>query len=186
MIEAESFQIREAGKGAVISDCGLYRYALWRVWNLTLPLILFIMLNPSKADAFIDDPTIRRCIGFAVSLKAGGFLVGNLFAFRATRVRDMKRASMPVGADNDRWLSQLSTLAQIKIAAWGVHGNFMGRDREVCALIPQMSCLGTTKDGRPRHPLFLRRTCKPSEFELPALMSEVTRWPEREATHWMN
>ena len=87
-------------KQAVLSDCGTYRYRLWRKWGCGSPL-LFVMLNPSTADAEVDDATIRRCLGFADAHGFGELEVVNLYAYRATDPADLKRAGYPVGPDND-------------------------------------------------------------------------------------
>lgn len=149
--------------GAVISECQHYRYALRRDWDSSRWPLTVIMLNPSTADASLDDPTIRRCIGFARAYLYGGLRVLNLFAFRATDPAVMKATADPVGPDNDRHIR--AALADAKhtgadvVAAWGVHGVHMGRDAEVKAMAKAagvtLTCLGTTKEGHPRHPLYV-------------------------------
>lgn len=149
--------------GAVLSECGCYRYTLTRKWNESLTALTFIMLNPSTADATLDDPTIRRCIGFARERGFGGLLVLNLFAFRATKPTDMKAARDPVGPDNDGHIIAALTAAGAAsspvIAAWGVHGAYNGRDDEVRKLSLEcgvnLMCLGSTKGNHPRHPLYV-------------------------------
>lgn len=151
-------------KAAVISDDGLYRYSLVRRWDVTLPVMVFIMLNPSTADANLDDPTIRRCMGFARTMGFGGIMVVNLFAFRATSPDDMKAAEDPVGLDNDHWLGKAfdycSRAQRSAVAAWGVHGQHKDRDYAVAALAAkhgvELMCLGKTKGGDPRHPLYVK------------------------------
>jgi hypothetical protein len=121
------------------------------------------MLNPSTADATLDDPTIRRCIGFARAGGFGGLQVLNLFAFRATDPTDMKAARDPVGPDNDTHILAAITAAAAAsapvIAAWGVHGALNGRDDEVRKLSLEcgvnLMCLGSTKGNHPRHPLYV-------------------------------
>lgn len=142
---------------AVISDCGQYRYKLTREWG-SGPTCVFIMLNPSTADASEDDPTIRRCISFARREGCGGLTVMNLFAYRATSPDDMMRAVDPVGPQNDEYLrSVLVANYSPIIAGWGAHGKFMSRDKAVSALLgDKLECLGTTKTGQPRHPLYIR------------------------------
>ena len=93
-------------KGATISECGLYRYSLTRVWDDVLPMCIFVMLNPSTADADIDDPTIRRCINFAKREGCGSLMVVNLFAYRATSPADMKAAVDPIGSGNPTTLEE--------------------------------------------------------------------------------
>jgi hypothetical protein len=149
---------------AVFSGDRRYRYALTRRWDLSSPLACFIMLNPSTADAMADDPTIRRCTGFARAWGAGGLLVVNLFGLRATDPAELRSADDPVGPDNDAvitwWLwSQQAELIGPVVAAWGVHGTLQGRDRHAAGLLADrgrdLSCLGVTKDGNPKHPLYL-------------------------------
>ncbi|SFI15082.1 DUF1643 domain-containing protein [Albimonas pacifica] len=157
MARAEELRALEPASGAVISDCGLYRYRLWRRWGAG-PTCVFIMLNPSTADAKQDDPTIRRCIGFAKREGCGGLVVANLFAYRATSPKDMKAASDPVGPKNDehlRWCADLATGPVI--AGWGTHGSFMGRAAVVRRMLSgRISHLGLTAAGEPRHPLYLK------------------------------
>lgn len=157
---------REDGRlpaDAIISPCSKYRYSLTRFWSgeHALP---FIMLNPSTADASKDDPTIRRCMGFARSRGFGGIIVANLFAFRATSPADMKAALHPVGPFNDQHLTDLMKWAGRAgvpvVAAWGAHGSHQGRAGQVLSLARligcRMVCLGTTQAGDPRHPLYVK------------------------------
>ena len=94
--------------GAVISACELYRYILTRTWDTTLPPLVICMLNPSTADGQLDDPTIRKVIGFAKRLGYGGIVVVNLYAYRATDPKDLATAAARgvdvVGPDNDVWI----------------------------------------------------------------------------------
>lgn len=94
-------------KGAIISGCGKYRYSLWRTWDKKLPKVMFIMLNPSTADAYEDDPTIRRCINFAKSWGYGGIVVGNLFAYRATNPKKLILIDDPSGSANHHYLTHM-------------------------------------------------------------------------------
>lgn len=157
---------------AVISDCGNYRYRLTRWLSISAPLATFIMLNPSTADAEQDDPTIRRCIGFARSMKCGRLAVANLFAFRATKPEAMRAAADPVGPDNNIFIARLArekaeTGGKL-ICAWGAQGKFRDRDREVLAILHatpvEPMSLGETTDNLPRHPLYLRGDCKPLPY----------------------
>ena len=118
---------------------------------------MFIGLNPSTADETMDDPTIRRCIVFAKSWGYAGLCMTNLFAYRATYPKDMKAIEDPIGGMNDYYLKMLAENAGQIIAAWGVDGAFRGRDQQVRAIIAGMDCLGFTKDGHPRHPLYLKK-----------------------------
>ncbi len=146
---------------AVISECGLYRYRLTRTWDGSIRPAAFVMLNPSTADAATDDPTIRRCVGFAKSWGCGGIVVVNLFAYRATNPGAMRRQGpKAVGPDNDRYIREAITECAPVVAAWGSHGCFLCRDSAVgqlirCSGLPWPECLGTTKHGSPRHPLYV-------------------------------
>ena len=148
-------------RSAVLSEDGLYRYRLERRWGTGRP-VAFIMLNPSTADAELDDPTIRRCIGFAKRLGAGALAVGNLYAWRATRPDDLGSAVDPVGPDNDRHLREIAFEASDVIAAWGAHWTADVRGPRVeVGLLDALNgrplwALGTSKGGKPRHPLYLR------------------------------
>ncbi|HQR19741.1 MAG TPA: DUF1643 domain-containing protein [Burkholderiaceae bacterium] len=142
---------------AALSPCGTYRYALWRKWA-SGPQVLFVMLNPSTANATQDDPTIRRCIGFARSWGFGSLAVGNLFAFRCTDPSQLQTARDPVGPENDRWLKRLRNEASLCVAAWGNEGSRSGRSITARALIEPTHALGLTTFGAPRHPLYVRAT----------------------------
>lgn len=151
-------------KAAVISDCDAFRYFLARVWDKSLRIMIWVMLNPSTADASLDDPTIRRCAAFARENGYGGIMVVNLFAFRATEPKDMKAAADPVGPDNDDWLRRVFAYALDQgvdvVCGWGVHGVMFDRDYAVAKLAEDMGvvlrCLGKSKDGCPKHPLYIK------------------------------
>ena len=148
-------------KGAQFSDCRKYRYALWRVWQEDKSCVMFIGLNPSTADETEDDPTIRRCIGYAKDWGFGGMYMLNLFAYRTTYPKELKRVLEPIGSKNNEFLKMYSDL-RLTIACWGTQGTFMGRDKVVMDLLGKgnLSCLGITKNGQPKHPLYLRRDAK--------------------------
>lgn len=139
---------------AEISACRRYRYALRRKWA-SGPQVLFVMLNPSVADGSVDDPTIRRCIGFARAWGFGSLAVGNLFALRTPDPRVLKRSRSPVGPENDARLRELQDSAALVIAAWGNHGAFRGRSSEVRGFLRAPHVLGLTRLGEPRHPLYV-------------------------------
>ena len=156
---------------ALISPCGLYRYRLSRTWDDRLPGVCFVMLNPSVADASVDDPTIRRCLSFAASWGCGAIHVVNLFAFRSTDPDLLTDATDPIGPDNDHHILAATTSGQRVIAAWGAVGRKY-RERE--AVVKKMlraggvrvECLGLTKDGCPRHPLYVHGSTEPMPFEV--------------------
>lgn len=142
---------------AEFSACRSYRYALWRIWDAQAPLLNIIGLNPSTADAVHNDNTIRRCIGFAKDNGFGRVCVTNLFAYRATYPSDLLAFHAPIGPENDEWLKRIAGQADQILYAWGNDGLVHGRDAVVQGFLPPGSCLGTTKKGAPRHPLYVRK-----------------------------
>jgi len=154
--------------GATISKCGIYRYQLWREIGGRLGPVLFIMLNPSTADAEKDDPTIRRCIGYAKKWGHDRLFVGNLFAYRSTDPKNLRKADNPVGDDNNRFLTEMANKSCLVIAAWGTNGSLHGRDREVIGMLDKdwnpLWVLRKTKKGYPSHPLYLPKNIKPIRY----------------------
>jgi hypothetical protein len=156
---------------ATFSPCRRYRYDLWRRWSDNDgPYAMFIGLNPSTADETKDDPTVRRCINFAKSWGYSALCMTNIFAFRATDPQKMKVEPFPIGGiENDNTLRAHSESAGIVIAAWGVHGTHLERDQEVMQLVPTLHCLGITKAGHPRHPLYIKADTQPVLFKNPSV-----------------
>lgn len=146
-------------KSAVISDCGLYRYELRRRWS-DGPLLEWVMLNPSTADSDIDDPTIRRCIGFAKAWGFNGIRVCNLFALRATDPAELSNPMIdPTGPDNHHHLR--IERGPITVCAWGSHPVIEKRATAHLRLAARegaLMCLGYNKDGSPKHPLYVAKT----------------------------
>lgn len=153
---------------AVFSSCGAFRYMLGRQWDETLPVMVVCMLNPSKADHRQNDPTVIRMIGFAKREECGGLVIVNAFALRATDPRELLRAEDPVGPRNDNAInlvvagSLLPNMMKM-IAAWGVPKNkaIETRFNYVKCLMRQARGVvwhfgDRTKNGHPRHPLYLR------------------------------
>lgn len=138
---------------------GAYRYTLIRTWDAAGPRIAFCLLNPSTANARRDDPTIRRCLGFARAWGYGSLEVVNCFALRATDPRELARAADPIGPANDAAIRRAARRAAMTVAGWGAHGALLGRGQRVRGLLGRAGtpvvCLGTTAAGHPRHPLYL-------------------------------
>lgn len=149
---------------ASISGCGSYRYCLLREWDVARPAVLFIGLNPSTATGAIDDPTIRRCVRFAKDWGFGSLVMANLFAYRSADPAVLTSVRDPVGPKNDWWLSTLRGRAELVVAAWGGHGDLMSRNLAVMSAFPYLHCLGLTKGGHPRHPLYLPAHTEPIRF----------------------
>lgn len=144
---------------AMISTCGRYRYFLFRRWAAKGKTATFIMLNPSTADSRQDDPTIRRCIGFAKREECSALVVVNLFALRATDPAELRRVEDPTGPENVEWVRKAVEQAREHvapiIAAWGANPMVGEADGAVLAAIGRAQCLGLTKAGAPRHPLYV-------------------------------
>lgn len=158
---------------AVFDRSRRYRYLLTRTWDARRLPVVWVMLNPSAADAFTDDPTIRRCVRFAARLGAGGIIVVNLFAYRAADPAVLSRAADPVGELNDEYLREAAQPGgRLIIGAWGMHGGLRGRAAAVTRMLAaqgaQLHCLGTTSQGHPRHPLYLPASTPLSPYHAPA------------------
>lgn len=145
-------------RDAFISECGRFRYSLTREWGVGLRL-LFVMLNPSTADALEDDATIRRCISFAKAENFGAIEVVNLFAYRARDPADLRREGYPVGPDNDFHIQMAAALAHRVCVAWGAVPAADDRIQVVMPLLRsaghEPACLHITRSGYPGHPLYL-------------------------------
>lgn len=155
---------------AVFSKCRRYRYELGRLTggDMKAGACLFVMLNPSTADAFQLDPTVRRCLGYATRWGYGSLLVANLFAWRSTDPRALELADDPIGPENDEAIVRLARSAARVVCAWGTWGEFEDRGDYVLARLRRegvaLHALGFTKDGHPKHPLYLRRDAVPQPF----------------------
>lgn len=144
---------------AVLSPCARYRYSLRRTWGLKPGRIAFVGLNPSTADGTLDDPTIRRCVGFADMWGYHDLVMLNLFAYRATDPERMGLEDDPVGPDNDQHLALELAQAKLVVCAWGATGGHTLRAAEVMRLVlprHKARCLGLTRTGFPRHPLYVQ------------------------------
>lgn len=162
-------------KDAVLSVCGTFRYRLTRRWDYTSPVLVFVMLNPSTADAAVDDPTIRRCMSFARIANYGGIEVVNLYAYRCSKPEGLNLAGWPVGVDNDRHIEE-ACRDKIVYCAWGAHARRNTvRMWTVYQIIRRVAlsvnALAITNDGMPRHPLYLSGSCKPFPYTLPFFVS---------------
>ncbi len=147
-------------RDAVISECGRYRYLLRRTWDHSKPRALFIMLNPSTADAEVDDATIRSCIRLSTAWGYGSFEVINLFGLRATDPDELEGATDPIGPKNADVGDAAINRCDIVICAWGGHPMADRRARDMVAWVrgwkPAAYCVGTTKHGAPKHPLYIK------------------------------
>lgn len=151
--------------GALFGPNNTYRYLLRRDWDVDRPTVAFIMLNPSTADGYTDDPTIRRCLDYAKKWGYGSLVVGNLFALRSTDPMQLYDHPDPIGPENDEQLQQICEMAEKVIAAWGAKGSLHERGREVAAMLDvDLLALDTTKSGHPNHPLYQPKGIEPEPF----------------------
>lgn len=159
-------QIMSDRSGAIFGAGGtdsLFRYVLWRRWGDGKSFAHLNGLNPSTADALKNDPTIRREIGFCQSWGMDGLIKTNAFGFRATDPRDMKNAAEAIGEENDFWIYEASKISAFNVACWGVHGTHLNRNRDLRDKL-QWKCFGLTKDGHPKHPLYLKSNTTLREY----------------------
>lgn len=144
---------------AIISPCFKYRYNLQRVWA-SGPQALFIMLNPSTADSHSDDPTLRRCIGFASREGCGRLRVENLFGFRSPSPKALQQTNDdPVGDADHHIVNAVGECEGPVIVAWGGFPFAQSRAKAVLNYLTEGGCnplcLGVTSSGAPRHPLYV-------------------------------
>ncbi|SMX38393.1 DUF1643 domain-containing protein [Maliponia aquimaris] len=147
------------------SPCGGYRYGLRRVWDAGAGEMMYVMLNPSTATEAQNDATIERCQRRAAALGFGGIRIANLFAWRATRPADLKSAEDPEGPENADLLRAWSGAAAVTLAAWGVHGALRDAGPRVAGLLEgDVRHLGLTREGHPRHPLYVSYAVQPQPW----------------------
>ena len=165
----------DASSVAVYSPDEAHRYLLTRTWDPAGPRALFVMLNPSTATEVQNDPTVERCERRARRLGFGSFRVVNIFAFRATDPRVMRRAPDPVGPANDAAIAESALWADRIVCAWGSHGAHLDRGRQVEDLLRRSGRplwhLGLTQAGAPRHPLYIAYDRQPEPWDLPGAPS---------------
>lgn len=152
-------------KAAVISPCGTYRYRLARIWDKSLPRLGWIMLNPSTADAEVDDPTVVKCGTYARRWGYGGILVCNLYALRSPHPHMLRQHPDPVGPDNDEHLRALLAGPADVVGAWGA----LASNSRVDAVLAmpgseRLLALRETKTGQPGHPLYLSLSLTPTPW----------------------
>ena len=148
---------------AVISDCGRYRYRLDRHVGGVGPVYAFFGVNPSTADASIDDATVRKWSGFTRRWGASRYIVGNVFAFRSTDVKGLAKAEDPIGRLNNDHLAQIIAEADVLVPCWGdqlkvpqtLRPNFHWMKQVLAASGKPVMTFGLSKGGFPKHPLML-------------------------------
>lgn len=159
----------DAASTAVYSDCEKYRYALTRTWNESGQKAAFVMLNPSTATEIQNDPTVERCERRSRALGFGAFRVCNIFAWRDTDPFKMRKAAEPIGPENDAAIADACLWADQIICAWGTHGVHLNRGPDVARLMlttgRPLYHLGLSKEGHPKHPLYIAYAQQPMLWE---------------------
>tara|TARA_Y100000310_G_scaffold338249_1_gene427363 strand:- start:4061 stop:4546 length:486 start_codon:yes stop_codon:yes gene_type:complete len=155
-------------EGATFSDDRRYRYRLWRRWDDDLMPVLFLLLNPSTATAFENDPTVSRCITRASQLGFGGVEVCNIYAYRSTDPKALYEAEDPVGPENLDEIQAAATMCKLVILGWGAHGEKVSPNwpgMVVRAVSNRdLFTLGVNKDGQPKHPLYVKYDLNPQRY----------------------
>jgi len=184
---------------ATISPCGLYRYTLERKWAFGDGDILWVMLNPSTADAENDDPTITRCIGYSKAWGYNGLMVGNLYAYRTAIPAELWDAMENIDIarpENDEHLRRMAACAKLILCAWGAHADHHRAVRTMHLLrgFGDLYCIGTTKAGQPLHPLYKPKNLRPilymgwaadRDMKDSAIARGFARWnPETRKFQW--
>lgn len=151
--------------GAIFSPCMAYRYALWRRWNFAGRFVAFIGLNPSTADEKQNDPTVTRCINYAKSWGYGGMTMLNAYAYRSTDPKGLRAVSDPTGPWNVESINDFTNDSDcsLVVCCWGTHC----KPDDAAIILDQFDrpmCLGTNKDGSPKHPLYLPAHIRPVPF----------------------
>ena len=158
--------------GATFSDNGLYRYSLWRIWEPARELMNFCMLNPSTADENDNDPTIVRCCHRAKTMGYGGLIVTNIFAYRSTDPKELKKVEDPEGMWNPSRIIEVAQMCDVTICGWGKHGTINGQGDKVLRQLlfwngqNKIRTLKLNKDGSPAHPLYIGYDVKPIPIDI--------------------
>jgi hypothetical protein len=158
--------------GATFSPCRRWRYLLWRRWDAAKPVANFLMLNPSTADEHKLDPTCSRARDYAERWGYGALIVTNVFGWRATDPAKMKKVKDPVGPGNDAAIVKAAKESTLVVCAWGNHGSFLERSRQVRALLGKSRIkphvLRLNANGEPAHPLYLPGKLEPISWAAPS------------------
>lgn len=172
---------------ALFDETGHYRYRLGRCWRSQGTQVAFVMLNPSRADAFADDPTLRACIQFAQRWQYGSLSVVNLFGYCTPHPTELKAASDPVGPKNDEYVIEAVQQAERVVLAWGNWGGLGGRDRAILTLLHRhrhkLSYLQLNRSGHPRHPLYIKRDTPLQRYLYEPIPKAILRPPTDLQTH---
>lgn len=145
-----------------------YRYTLSRTWDDSLPIVMFVMMNPSTASITHNDPSVAKCCRYAADWGYGSLWIGNSCAYRATDQKRLIAVAYPVGPENDKYLLEMADRASLILLAYGQpHKSLRYRGPEVAKLLSRggtrpLHVLKLCQDGTPSHPLYLRGDLKPT------------------------
>lgn len=155
----------ESDFGAVFSECRRYRYALWRIWDSTKPLVMFVGLNPSSANEADADPTIRSVARIAKHNGYGGFYMMNCFPYVSTNPDELRDFGNI--ATNNHWLCKVAAVCKCVVFAWGSFAvvRKLGKDVEMTEMFPKAKALFVNKNGSPKHPLYCKSATKFVEWK---------------------
>lgn len=151
--------------GAEFSECRRYRYVLWRIWDESLPMVMFIGLNPSTANESSDDPTIRRVKRFTSDWGFGGVYMMNLFAWVTAYPEELKKCDNPLG-DNDKWLKEIAQKCKKIIFAWGSFAEAHERSKQIVEMFTEGQALMINNNGSPKHPLYVKADTIPVKYSI--------------------
>jgi hypothetical protein len=164
---------------AVISRCERYRYALMRAWSDGPRRVMFVGLNPSTADGMVEDPTLRRCIGFARAWGYDGLWMANLYGLRSPKPRALRLVDDPIGPTTDHWLAHMRERSDLVVACWGADP--MATPERVAAVRAivgdELHAIRVTKTRRPEHPLYLPGELRPIPYHQEDVAMSDTNHP---------
>jgi len=152
--------MEDTPNGAMFSPLAVYRYKLWRIWDKSKPMIMFICLNPSTADAVKNDPTITRCQVRAKLLGYGGMYFANIFAYKSTQIDGLLHSDDPIGnPENDKAILEMARNSNAVVCGWGNYGSYLNRSGDLVDTLSlagiKLWCLGINRTGEPVHPLYV-------------------------------
>lgn len=160
-------------KNAFFSECGAYRYQLYRIWDESLPLAMCIGLNPSTANSEENDPTITRLVGILSVNGYGGFHMMNLYGLISTDPNGLTSHPNPEG-ENNKWVFNVRQLCQDVIFCWGNFRQAQHRGKKMALKYPEALCFGKNKNGSPKHPLYLPKDVHITKFKPDNLRQVIT------------
>lgn len=157
-------ELESINKDGYISSCKKYRYFIEREWDSSLDKAMFILLNPSETGLYEDNPTIRKCMGFSKGLGYGGIYLANLYSYRATNPKELKKVIekkgeiYAQGEKNIEIIKKLEKRSDILILGWGNNAKNFQMSQDILKILDRkkMRCLDITKEGEPKHPLYIR------------------------------